>query len=193
MKTEFRQSNCILGKHELILLDTSSYLGTPKSAIYTKRRIPLCTTFHGYVVNFLRYLVPYNSILILEGHREDERGEIGQLYAVDGHDNAYNIKPKHIKIILQQQLVFFLIFCFYFSYTSTSSKFSKPQCFPCTSSEKLTELQTIVSAFFPATDKYIYELPTLASFKNRVLLPPFDFNGRHINSFENRENLAFNC
>ena len=96
-------------------------------------------------------------------------------------------------MILQQQLAFNLFIFLYFSCASTSSEFSKTRYFPCTSSEKSTEVQTMVSVFFPATDNYIDEFPTLASFRNPVLLPPFDFHWRHITSFENRENLAFNC
>ena len=98
-----------------------------------------------------------------------------------------------MKWYLQQQLAFYVIIYFYFSCASTSSEFSKTRYFPCTSLEKLTEVQTMVQLFFPATDKYIDEFPTLASFKNRVLLPPFDFHWRHITTFENKENLAFDC
>ena len=90
-----------------------------------------------------------------------------------GANHDFTIFPcdgRSYRMILQQQLVFNLFICFYFSCKSSLTERWKIQYFPCISLESLTEVQTMILLFSPMTDEHIDEFQTPANFGNRILL-----------------------
>ena len=125
------------------------------------------------------FLVYYSLLFLLYKHFDGNvKNTIFSLHIfgnVDrGANHDFTIFPcdgRAYRMILQQQLVFYLIICVYFSCKSSLTEKWKIRYFPCTSSEtsKMDSMSYPVAS--AVTKRYVLKFHRGKSSSNEVLLP----------------------